>query len=82
VLVASVVVEHHVDHLARRDRGLDGVEETDELTVAMALHAAAEHRAVQDVKGSKQRRGAVVGIVVRLRGWMPRSEGPVGARAL
>lgn len=48
VLVATVVVEHHVDHLAQRDRGLDGVEETDEVTVTMALNAAAEHRAVQD----------------------------------
>src|SRR5919106_6132818 len=33
VLVTAVVVEDHVDHLARRDRGLDRVEETQELLV-------------------------------------------------
>lgn len=82
VLVAAVVVEHHVDRLARWDCRLDGVEETDDLTVAMALHAAAEHRAFQDVEGGKQGRGAVAGVVVRLSGGMPGPERLVGTGSL
>ena len=82
VLVASVVVEHHVDHLARRDRGLDGVVKADELTVAMALHAAAEHRAFQDVEGGKQGRRTVAGVVMRLSGRMSGTDGPIGTGLL
>ena len=81
VLVTAVVVGHHVDRLARWDCRLDGVEETDELTVAMALHAAAEHGAFQDVEGGKQGRGAVAGVVVRLSSGMPGSERLVGTRS-
>ena len=65
VLVAAVVVEHDMNRLARRDRNLEGVEETDELTVAMALHAAAENRAFQDVEGGKQRLGTVASVFMR-----------------
>jgi hypothetical protein len=38
MLVGGVVVEHRVDQLAGRDLALDGIEETDEL--AVALYAA------------------------------------------
>jgi hypothetical protein len=65
VLVASVIVEDAVDELAGRDRGLDGVEETDELLVPMALHAATEDRTLEDIEGGEQGRGAVPDIVVR-----------------
>jgi len=64
VLVGGVVVEHDMDHLARRHRGLDLVEEADELLVPVALHAAADHGAVEDVQRGKQRRRAVALIVV------------------
>ena len=43
--VAAVVVEDHVDHLAGRHGGLDGVEEAQEFLLPVALHAAAEHGA-------------------------------------
>jgi len=70
VFVRGDVVEDRLDRLVGRDGGLDGVEGPDELTVPVALHAAAEHRARQDVEGCKQRRGAVTGIVVvRAAGW-------------
>lgn len=82
VLVAAVVVEHHVDRLSHGDCRLDGVEETDELTVAMTLHAAAEHGAFQDVEGGKQRRGAVAGVVVCLSGRMPGPEWLIGTGSL
>src|SRR5829696_6108380 len=59
VLVGGVVVEDDVDELTGRHRRLEGVEETDELLVPMALHAAAEDRAVEHVEGGKQGGGAV-----------------------
>ena len=43
---------------------LDGVEEADELLMAMALHVAADHRAVEHVHGREQRRRAVALVVV------------------
>ena len=64
MLVAAVVVEDDVDHLAGRHRGLDGVEEAQELLVAVALHAAAEHRAVEHVEGGEQGGDAVALVVV------------------
>jgi hypothetical protein len=41
----------------------DRVQEAEELLVPMALHAAAEHRAVEHVEGGEQRRGAVALVV-------------------
>src|SRR3954451_17963228 len=43
---------------------LDGVEEADELLVPVALHAAAEDGAVEDVEGGEQRGGAMALVVV------------------
>jgi hypothetical protein len=57
VLVGGVVVEHGVDQIAGRDRGLDRVQEADELLVPVALHAAADHRPVEHVQGREQGRG-------------------------
>ena len=64
VLVGGVVVEDGVDQLAGRDRGLDGVEEADELLVPVALHVAADDGAVEHVEGGEQRGGAVALVVV------------------
>ena len=55
-------------------RGLDRVEEADEFLVTVALHAAAEHRAVQDVERGEQRGGAVADIVVGHRPGLARLE--------
>jgi hypothetical protein len=52
-----------VDKLAHRHGRLDGVEEANELAIAMALHAATEDGALQDVEGREQGRGVVVGVV-------------------
>jgi hypothetical protein len=49
VLVRRVVVEDDVDDLAGRDVGLDRIEKANELLMAMALHAAADDPAFQDV---------------------------------
>ena len=80
--VGSDVVEDGVDRLAGRDGGLDGVEEPDELTVPVALHATAEHGTRQDIKGSKQCRRAVTGVVMGLGGRMAGGEWPVEAGPL
>ena len=63
--MSGVVVEHRVDELAGRDLALDGIEEADELTVAVALHTAADHRSVKHTEGGEQRSGAVALVVVR-----------------
>ena len=44
---------------------LDGVEEADELLMPVALHAAADDGAVEDVEGGEQRGRAVALVVVR-----------------
>ena len=64
VLVGAIVVEDHVDQLAGRHRRLDRIEEADELLVPVALHAAAEHGAVEHVECREQGRGAVPEIIV------------------
>src|SRR5215207_1146281 len=64
LLMGGVVVEDDVDELAGRDRRLDGVEEADNLLMPVALHAASEHGAVQDIEGGEQCGGAVALVVV------------------
>ena len=64
VLVGAVVVQDRVHQLAGRDRGLDRVQEADELLVPVPLHAPAQHRAVQHVERREQRGGAVAFVVV------------------
>ena len=54
MLVGGIVVEDHMGHLAGRHGALDRVEEAQELLVAVALHGAAEHRAVEDVARGEQ----------------------------
>src|SRR6516162_1976666 len=65
MLVSGVVVDDHVDDLARRHFGLDGIEETDELLMAMALHTAADDLALEHVESGKERGCAVADVVVR-----------------
>ena len=60
MLMGSVVVEDGMDHLCGRDVGFDAVEETDEILMGMALHAAADHIAFQHVERGEQRRGPVL----------------------
>ena len=64
MLVGGVVVEDDVDELAGRHLRFDGVEEADELLMAMALHAAADDLAFEHVERGEQRRGAVALVVM------------------
>jgi hypothetical protein len=64
VLVGGIVVHDGVDQLASWHRRLDRVEEAQELLVAVALHAAAQHRAAENVQCCEQGRCAVPAIVM------------------
>ena len=59
MLMGGVVVDDGVDRLSDGNLFLDDIEETNELLMAMALHVAADHRAVEDVHRGEQRRRAV-----------------------
>ena len=67
MFVGPVVVEDGVDDLSGRDGGFDGVEEADELLVAVLLHAASEHHAVEHVEGGEQGGRSVALVVMRHR---------------
>src|ERR1019366_1176859 len=67
MFVGPVVVEEGVDDLSGRDGGFDGVEEADELLVAVLLHAASEHHAVEHVEGGEQGGRSVALVVMRHR---------------
>ena len=71
-----------MDQFAGRHRGLDGVEEAQELLVAVTLHAAPDYGALQYVERGKQRRGAVADVVVGLGLGATWCDGPAGAGAL
>ena len=64
MLVRGVVVEDHVDDLAGWDIRFDRVEEADELLMAVALHAAADDLALQNVERGEQGRRAVAFVVM------------------
>jgi hypothetical protein len=72
VLVGGVAVDDCMDQLVDRHLGLDGVEESDELLVAMALHVAADNGAFEDIEGGEQRRGTVAFVIVFIGnpGWV------------
>jgi hypothetical protein len=78
MLVGGIVVGDGVDDLAGRHRRLDGIEEADELLVAVALHASAEHGAIENVEGCEQRRGDVALVVMRMVPALPGFNGSPG----
>lgn len=53
-----------LDVLSGGDFAFDGVEKANELLMPVLLHAAADHRAVEDVEGCEQCRGPVPLVVV------------------
>ena len=64
MLVGGVVVDHSFDQFSGWHLTLDGVEEANEFGMAVALHAAADHGAVEHVEGGKQGGRAVPLVVV------------------
>jgi hypothetical protein len=59
VFVGGVVINDGVDRFALWHSGLGDVEKADKLLMPVPLHAAADHRAVQNVKRREQRRRAM-----------------------
>ena len=59
LFVSGVVVDDGVDDFSGRDGPLDGVEEANELLVAMPFHAASDHGSVEDVERGEQSGRAV-----------------------
>ena len=59
MFVGGVVVEDDMDQLASRDLALDGIEKADEFNMAVALHAASDHGAVEHAERGEQGGGAV-----------------------
>ena len=51
-------VSFHMDRLVGHDVALDGIEKTNEFDMTVALHAAADHGAVEHAERGKQRCGA------------------------
>lgn len=71
VLVSRTGVEDDVDFLILRDLTVDRTQQADEFLVPVALHGAADGRAVQDIAGGEQRGGAVALMVVGHRSRSP-----------
>jgi hypothetical protein len=64
MFVGCAIVENDMDDLADRNSTLDGVEETDEFLMAMALQVLPDHCAVEHPHRSEQGRGPVALVVV------------------
>lgn len=62
----GVVVENDVNDLGGGSRGLDGVEEPDELLMPMTLHLTSDHRVDEDVERGEQRGRSVPLVIVGL----------------
>jgi hypothetical protein len=82
MFMGGVVVEHGVDQLTGGNRTLDGIEETDEFAVAVALHAAPDHRAVEHAERGEQGGGAVPFVIVRHGRAAPGLDRPSGLGAV
>ena len=65
MFVGGVIIDDGVDRFVGRDFGLDGVEEADELLMAVALHVAPDHGSVEHVQRGEQSRRAVALVVMR-----------------
>ena len=65
MFVGGVVIDDGVDGLSLRHLRLDGIEEADELLMALALHVVADDGAVEHVESGERRGGAVPFVVVR-----------------
>jgi hypothetical protein len=67
MFVGGVVVDDGVDRLAFWHGGLGSIEKADERLMAVALHAAPDHRAIENVEGGKQSRCAIALVIVPQR---------------
>ena len=64
MLVGGIVVDDDMDRLFLGHSGLDDVQKPDELLMAMALHALADHLALKNIERRKQGRRAMPPVIV------------------
>ena len=64
VLVSGIIIDDDMYSLFLRHSGIDGIEEANELLMAMALHIAAHHGSVEHVHRRKQGRRPVPLVVM------------------
>src|SRR6516164_6628601 len=64
MLVRGVIVEHGMDQFAGWHVALDGIEETNEFAMSVALHASADHPSVEHAERGEQCGGAMTLIVM------------------
>ena len=62
--MGGVIVDDGVDDFSGRNSALDGIEEADELLVAIPSHAAPDHGSIEEVEGGEQRARAVALVVM------------------
>jgi hypothetical protein len=82
MLMSGVIVENDVNSFAGRHLCLDGIEEADELLMAVALHVAADDGAIEHVERGEQGRGAVSLVIVRHRAGAALLQGQAGQGAV
>lgn len=70
VLMSGVIVEDDMDGLVGGGLGVDQIQEADEFLMAMSLHVAADHRAVEHIEGGEQG-GRAVALVIMGHGAEP-----------
>src|SRR6266436_9985488 len=65
MFMGGVVVDDSVDRLSFWNLRLNGVEEADELLMAVTFHVVTDNGAIENVEGGEERRGAMAFVVVR-----------------
>ena len=65
MFVRGVIIQNNMDDLACGDLCLDGIQEADELLMPVALHVAADHRAIEDIKCGEQGGCAIALVIMR-----------------
>jgi hypothetical protein len=75
MIVSSVIVQNQVDLPFAVDRGIQPVEELQELLVAMAWLAVPDDRPTQHIESRESRRRALPNVVVSLPFRQPRTKG-------
>ncbi len=78
MFVGGIVIQDSVDHLAGGDGPLDGGDESDELLMPMARHAAADDLAFEHAERREQGRRVIALVIVGHGRALPRFSGKPG----
>jgi len=71
MLVRRVIVEDHVDDLSRWEIRFDSVQEANEFLMPMALHAATDNLALENIECGEEGRRAVAFVIMGHRAGAP-----------